>query len=90
MIPVPVIKQHGTILVVRDDLVPGGTKTRLYEHLFARHDEVVYACAAISESQPGLAMVAKRLGKRATVFCAARGGAHRPNGTGVGAGRFRS
>ncbi len=72
MIQAPTIKTHEGIVVVRDDLTPGGTKTRLYEYLYSKYDEVVYACSSISESQPGLAMVAQRLGKKATIFCAAR------------------
>lgn len=64
-------KYHG-IQVVRDDLYPGGTKARIFEYLYSKTDEVVYACAAFSRSQVSLGLVAQALGKKATVFVPAR------------------
>lgn len=74
----PVLEEHCGVTVVRDDLYPGGTKARAFEHLFARWDEIVYCCAAISCTQISLAAAARRIGKfyphgkRATLFVPGR------------------
>ena len=72
----PQLKEHDGILVVRDDLLPGGTKARFLPVLFEHADEVVYARAAEGGAQTALAAVAAQLGKRATIFVAKR--AHPP------------
>jgi threonine dehydratase len=64
------------VLVVRDDLFPGGTKARFMPVLFEKADEAVYASPAEGAAQSALATVAKRLGKRATIFVAARAKLH--------------
>jgi hypothetical protein len=64
--PTPLIVEHEGVLVVRDDLFPGGTKARLLGTLFKGVDEVVYASPAQGGGQTALATVARRLGKRAT------------------------
>lgn len=72
-LPEPIIERHGQILVVRDDLVAGGTKVRaLPQILDAKAREFVYASPTAGYAQVALAVVARQLGKRATVFCAAR------------------
>jgi len=68
----PITSEHDGILVVRDDLFPGGTKARFIPALFADTDEVVYATPCEGGAQTALAYVAAQLGKRATLFCAAR------------------
>jgi hypothetical protein len=68
----PVVREHDGILVVRDDLFPGGTKARFLPVLFEDADEVVYASAAEGGAQTALATVAALLGKRATIFVAKR------------------
>lgn len=68
----PIVTEHDGILVVRDDLYPGGTKARFIPALFADADEVVYATPCEGGAQTALAYVASHLGKRATLFCAAR------------------
>lgn len=68
----PIVETHDGILVVRDDLFPGGTKARFIPQLFDGADEVVYASPAQGGAQFALASVAKRIGKRATIFVAAR------------------
>jgi hypothetical protein len=68
----PVVREHDGILVVRDDLCPGGTKARFLPVLFEEADEVVYATAAEGGAQTALATVAAQLGKRATIFVAKR------------------
>jgi hypothetical protein len=72
----PVVATHAGIRVVRDDLLPGGTKARFIPALFARADEVAYASPAEGGAQTALAHVARALGKRATVFVAKRAERH--------------
>jgi hypothetical protein len=62
----------GGLLVVRDDLVPGGTKARVIPLLFGAADEYCYASPAQGYAQVALALAAKAHGKRATIFVAAR------------------
>ena len=72
MTETPITEQHDNILVVRDDLFPGGTKARFLPTLFENADEVVYASSAEGGAQYSLAYVANKLGKRATIFSPAR------------------
>ena len=72
----PKLIEHDGILVVRDDLFPGGTKARFLPLLFEDADEVVYASAAEGGAQTALATVAAQLGKRATIFVAKRAQPH--------------
>jgi hypothetical protein len=73
----PIVAAHDGVLVVRDDLFPGGTKARFLPALFAAGvHEVVYASPAEGGAQTALAHVAARLGKRATIFVAARAAPH--------------
>jgi cysteine synthase len=72
----PQLIEHDGILVVRDDLLPGGTKARFLPVLFEDADEVVYASAAEGGAQTALATVAAQLGKRATIFVAKRAHPH--------------
>lgn len=70
----PQIVEHGGIVVVRDDLVPGGTKARILPYVLgntAAH-EFVYASPVYGYAQIALAHTAKALGKRVTIFCAQR------------------
>jgi phosphoribosylpyrophosphate synthetase len=68
----PIVEIHDGIHVVRDDLYPGGTKARYIEKMFGDAEELVYATPCEGGAQTALAYVAKKLGKRATIFCAAR------------------
>lgn len=72
----PRLIPHDGIMVVRDDLFPGGTKARYLDRLFDGADEVVYASPAEGGAQTALAHVAASLGKRATIFVAARAQPH--------------
>lgn len=74
MLPAPVIEQHAGVLVVRDDLLPGGTKMRAMLPLMQAQaaSEFVYASPAQGYAQVALAHCARLLGRRATVFTAAR------------------
>jgi hypothetical protein len=75
-LPVPVIIEHEGVLVVRDDLFPGGTKARFLGMLFNGTEEVVYASPAEGGAQVALATVAGQLHKRATIFVARRAKSH--------------
>ena len=72
----PVVVLHDGVFVVRDDLYDGGTKARYVAQLFNEADEVVYASPAEGGAQFALATVARSLGKRATIFVAARAKPH--------------
>jgi len=72
----PVVREHSGVLVIRDDLFPGGTKARFMSVLFEGTDEAIYASPAEGGAQTALATVARDLGKRATVFVAARAKLH--------------
>lgn len=76
MFSAPVVEQFGNITVVREDLVPGGTKARFVEALFADVDELVYASPTQGGAQTALALAAKRLGKKLTLFVAAAENKH--------------
>lgn len=68
--------EHEGVLVVRDDLFPGGTKARFLGLLFDGAEEVVYASPAEGGAQVALATVARTLSKRATIFVARRAKPH--------------
>lgn len=72
----PVVREHDGVLVVRDDLFPGGTKARFLGLVFEGASEAVYASPAEGGAQTALATVARGLGKRATIFVAARAKLH--------------
>lgn len=78
MLPAPIIETHGRLRVVRDDLIPGGTKSRAIMPLLARSDaaEFVYASPAQGYAQVALAHCARKMGRRATVFVAKRKALH--------------
>lgn len=77
-LPSPVVELHAGIHVVRDDLLPGGTKMRAIFPLMATSSavEFVYASPGQGYAQVALAYSAKMLGLRATVFTAARKSLH--------------
>lgn len=72
----PIIEHHNGIDVVRDDLLPGGTKSRYLIHLFEHYDEIVYATPAFGGAQLALAYCAQLTGKRAALFVAKRATPH--------------
>jgi hypothetical protein len=75
-IPAPVLEEHAGVLVVRDDLVPGGTKARYLAGLFAQHDRVAYASPAYGGAQLALAYCARAANKEAVIFVAKRKDPH--------------
>lgn len=70
--PDPVINSTGPYHVLRDDLIPGGTKARVIGRFLVSADEWVYASPAYGYAQVALAHVCAAYGKRATVFVAKR------------------
>lgn len=69
----PKIIEHDGILVVRDDLIAGGTKARVLPRLMAGPcEEFVYASPVYGYAQIALGHAARAAGKKAVVFCAAR------------------
>lgn len=77
-LPTPIIKPQGKFLIVRDDLLPGGTKRRVIQPLVATdpHREFVYASPAYGYAQLALAYACTAIGKQATVFTAKRNTPH--------------
>ncbi len=71
------VDEIGTIQVVRDDLVPGGTKRRVLDSLLTGADEFVYATPAQGYAQVALAHACRAAGKRATIFVAKRAILHK-------------
>lgn len=71
-LPTPVIEEIDGIRVVRDDIIPGGTKARVVHLLFDSRKEYVYAGPCQGYAQVALAHVCNRTGKKATLFCAKR------------------
>jgi hypothetical protein len=75
-LPIPKIFVYQGVFVVRDDFIQGGTKARFLPALFKEVDELVYASPAEGGAQTALATVARLLGKRVTIFVAARATPH--------------
>lgn len=71
-LPAPVLVEHDGFLVVRDDLLLGGSKVRAAVHCLDGYDEWVYAGPAQGYAQVGLAVACEMLGKQATFFTAKR------------------
>jgi hypothetical protein len=69
----PVIQDHYGIKVVRDDLLPGGTKSILMKSIDDPSiNEFVYASPVYGGFQIAIAMYCKSVNKKATIFCAKR------------------
>lgn len=73
----PPVTVHDGIYVVRDDLIPGGTKRRFIDAFVAGEpQEFVYATPAYGGAQIALAIAARNAGKRCTLFVAKRHALH--------------
>ncbi|WP_299373124.1 hypothetical protein [uncultured Kiloniella sp.] len=70
----PVIEFYNNIAVVRDDLVPGGTKSRFLLPYFKNSEanEFIYATPAEGGAQVAIAICAYQAAKEATLFVAKR------------------
>lgn len=74
---VPIVEQIEGISVVRDDLIPGGTKRRFIDvYVSAPYAEFVYASPAYGGAQIALAHACALHGKQATIFTAKRRDLH--------------
>lgn len=71
---VPVLELWNGITVVRDDLVPGGSKRRMLDNYLVecRHPEYVYASPAQGYAQLALAYACQHYGRQAIIFTAKR------------------
>jgi threonine dehydratase len=72
--PITIEKHHG-IYVVRDDLLPGGTKSILLSEInkeYPHTKEFVYASPVYGGFQIALSMYCKNHNLKATIFCAKR------------------
>lgn len=71
------IEQHGHVHVLRDDLLPGGTKSLLLDKLVQPGiKEYVYASPVYGGFQIALSLYCRTHGYKATIFCAKRNGHH--------------
>lgn len=68
----PIIEEHQGIRVVRDDLLPGGTKARFIYKMFETCEELVYASPQEGGAQTGLSIAARVLKRKFTLFVAMR------------------
>jgi len=71
-LPTPVLESYGLLTVVRDDLLPGGTKRRGLPALLEFGREYVYAGPVFGYAQLALAYASKDAGSIATIFVAKR------------------
>src|ERR1700722_9174995 len=73
-LPTPVIQEHEGFLVVRDDLLEGGTKRRALTQMLFKINarEVVYPATAHGYGQLALAYAGHDVGKKVKLFVAAR------------------
>lgn len=68
-----ILETHAGIEVLRDDLLPGGTKSVLMPNVVDdEHSEYVYASPVYGAFQIALSLYCEAHGKRATIFCAKR------------------
>ncbi|NSZ48434.1 PLP-dependent lyase/thiolase [Agrobacterium vitis] len=70
----PRLEKHNGVWVVRDDILAGGTKTRIFMALMRARDEAefVYASPANGLAQVALSVAAYQVCKQATIFVAKR------------------
>ncbi len=74
----PLVERHEGTLVLRDDLIVGGTKMRFLPWLMRGAEEVVFGGPFCGGAPVAIAACAQQLGQRATIFYAARKEPHRP------------
>lgn len=70
--PDPIIEQYGRMLVVRDDLVPGGSKMRFLPYLVQGASEVVFGGPFCGGAPFALSVWGKHTGTKITLFYAQR------------------
>jgi len=73
-----VIEKYNGVWVLRDDLLKGGTKSILMDHILDKnYNEYVYASPVYGAFQIALSIWCKEMGKKATIFCAKRKNKHK-------------
>jgi hypothetical protein len=72
------LEKHLGVNVLRDDLLPGGTKSVLMPYVIGSNSEYVYATPVYGGFQIALAAYCNQINKKATIFCAKRKERH-PN-----------
>lgn len=75
-LPDPVLWEYGDWIVVRDDLLPGGTKRRALAGMIEPGREYVYASPVYGYAQIAIAITCAEVGANATIFCAKRNTPH--------------
>jgi hypothetical protein len=70
------IEKHYNINVLRDDILPGGTKSILMPHIIKDANEYVYASPVYGGFQIALSAYCQSVNKKATIFCAKRNTMH--------------
>lgn len=75
--PEPVLEEHGNIIVVRDDLVPGGSKMRFLPFLVGDAKEIVFGGPFCGGAPYALSFWGKQTGTKITLFYAKRKELHR-------------
>lgn len=73
----PIIEQHGEVLVVREDLVEGGSKIRFLPYLVKDAKEIVYGSPFCGGAAVALSIWGKKTGTKVTLFYAKRKDFHR-------------
>lgn len=66
------IETHHGVKVLRDDLLPGGTKSILMPFIIGQAAEYVYSSPVYGGFQIALSEYCKHVGKKATIVCAKR------------------
>ena len=66
------IKKYNGINVLRDDLLPGGTKAVLMPYILKGNDHFVYASPVYGGFQIALSIYCKENNLKSTIFCARR------------------
>jgi hypothetical protein len=72
----PVIERHGPALVVRDDLMAGGSKVRFLPHIVCDAREIVFGGPFCGGAPYALAVFGARSDRRITLFYAKRRDLH--------------
>ena len=70
--PQPIIEEHGRMIVVRDDLVPGGSKMRFLPYLVEDAKEVVFGGPFCGGAPFALSVWGARTNTKITLFYAKR------------------
>ena len=68
----PILERHGPAIVVREDLLAGGSKCRFVPHVVGDARHVVFGGPFCGGAPYALAVWANRLGRKATLFYAKR------------------